>query len=149
MRAGFPFPFALAVRFPSPPLPQSSLIANMLLGMLFLAHRYSVWKYLSVFLITVGLVLCTLEDYRVKHSLEFDALFSAANLTTSPPRSTPEGGLPLWQTTIGVLLLTVSLILSAGTGIYQEFLFTNFGKHAQEALFYVVSGVRAWDFNPN
>ena len=36
----------------------------------------------------------------------------------------------------GVSLLTFALILSARMGIYQEHLFTTYGKHAKEALFY-------------
>ena len=36
----------------------------------------------------------------------------------------------------GVFLLTFALILSTRMGIYQEDLFTTYGKHPKEALFY-------------
>ncbi|XP_037087427.1 UDP-xylose and UDP-N-acetylglucosamine transporter-like [Pollicipes pollicipes] len=38
--------------------------------------------------------------------------------------------------TIGVALLTSALLLSARLGIYQEVLYTTFGKHSQQALFF-------------
>ncbi|KAJ8983321.1 hypothetical protein NQ317_010860 [Molorchus minor] len=43
-----------------------SLIANMILGILLLKKRYSLEKYLSVFLITIGIIICTLYSSKEK-----------------------------------------------------------------------------------
>jgi len=42
---------------------------------------------------------------------------------------------------VGVILLTISLVTSARLGIYQEVLFTKYGKQSREAVFYSVSMV--------
>lgn len=39
---------------------QGSLIANMCLGMLLLRKRYDLSKYVSVFMITMGIAVCTI-----------------------------------------------------------------------------------------
>ncbi|OTF79935.1 UDP-xylose and UDP-N-acetylglucosamine transporter-like protein [Euroglyphus maynei] len=114
----------------------SSLVANMLLGMLILRHRYSLNKFLSVIAITIGLILCTIEDYRLKHSLNYMDIFSLifqSNDQSSSTISSPS----TWTTTIGITLLTASFLSSAALGIYQEFLAKKFGKNSNEALFYV------------
>ncbi|PRD27050.1 UNVERIFIED_CONTAM: UDP-xylose and UDP-N-acetylglucosamine transporter [Trichonephila clavipes] len=36
----------------------------------------------------------------------------------------------------GILLLSFSLLMSAGLGIYQEIIYKQYGKHPQEMLFY-------------
>lgn len=101
----------------------------MLMGIVFLRHRYTLSKYLSVLLITAGLIVCTLEDYRVRHSIDFEQLLFEPN--TGSVR----------KTTIGIGFLTASLLLSAAIGIYQEFLSKSFGKFPQQMLFYVVRKV--------
>ncbi|CAL1684518.1 unnamed protein product [Lasius platythorax] len=37
---------------------------------------------------------------------------------------------------LGISLLTIALFISAGMGIYQEMLYSRYGKHAREALYY-------------
>lgn len=122
---------------------QSSLVANMLLGMLILRHRYSMNKFFSVIAITIGLILCTIEDYRLKYSLDYVDIFSSFlffkfknnhSITTTTSTTT--------TTTIGITLLAASFLSSAAVGIYQEYLAKNFVKNSNEALFYVVS----WNF---
>lgn len=101
----------------------SSLVANMFLGRLILSHRYSYKKYCSVALITGGLLTCTFEDYRLKFTNENDSLtVMDKNLYGQMP---------------GIFLLVASLFLSAGTGIYQEYIRKEYGKHPDESLFYV------------
>lgn len=39
---------------------QGSLIANMVMGILILKKKYSLSKYLSVFMITLGISICTI-----------------------------------------------------------------------------------------
>lgn len=98
----------------------------MFLGVLLMKHRYSLGKYLSVFLITSGLILCTFEDYRLK------------NVSTTPSSLSSSFINPdeIFSQTLGILFLVASLLLSSGTGIYQEYLKSNHGKHPEESLLY-------------
>uniref|UniRef100_A0A1A9WF29 UDP-xylose and UDP-N-acetylglucosamine transporter n=1 Tax=Glossina brevipalpis TaxID=37001 RepID=A0A1A9WF29_9MUSC len=105
-----------------------SLMANMLMGILILKRRYVISKYLSVLLITVGIVMCT--------------LVSATEVEdTSNPKlkSTIAGNekysVIFWWT-LGIIILTVALLISACMGIYQEFLYKKYGKRSREALYY-------------
>ena len=87
-------------------------------------HRYSFQKYVSVFLITFGLIVCTFEDYRLKNVSTTSSSFNFLNADE------------LSSQTFGIIFLIASLLLSSGTGIYQEYLKSNFGKHAEESLLY-------------
>ncbi|CAG2113885.1 unnamed protein product [Medioppia subpectinata] len=90
----------------------------MPLIMIFRARRYSASKYISVLIITIGIIICTLASVR-------DTDKSHSNETISS-----------FDWTFGILLLLFSLFVSANTGIFQEKLFQQFGKHPREALFY-------------
>ncbi|XP_027202877.1 nucleotide sugar transporter SLC35B4-like [Dermatophagoides pteronyssinus] len=118
----------------------SSLVANMLLGMLILRHRYSLNKFISVIAITIGLILCTIEDYRLKHSMNYMDIFSLffINFQSEKNQSTTTTiATTTWTTTIGIILLTASFLSSAAVGIYQEYLAKNFIKNSNETLYYV------------
>ncbi|XP_063217982.1 UDP-xylose and UDP-N-acetylglucosamine transporter [Bacillus rossius redtenbacheri] len=102
-----------------------SLITNMIMGILILKKTYTFSKYLSVIMITTGIVMCTIvsgkevKDTRpgqehVKNN-EYEVFF--------------------WWV-VGIILLTVALFVSARMGIYQEVLYGRYGKHPSEALFY-------------
>lgn len=39
-----------------------SLLANMILGVFILKRRYTLWKYLSALMITIGVFICTLAS---------------------------------------------------------------------------------------
>lgn len=100
-----------------------SLITSMMLGIIILKRRYPVSKYVSVIMITVGVATCTIESgkYIQKHPSEpvgKDSLYD----------------LIIWC--IGVVLMTLSLFMSARMGIYQESLSLEYGKNPREALFY-------------
>lgn len=99
-----------------------SLIASMLLGILILNRRYSMSKYVSVIMISLGVGTCTFESGKyIKH----------------PDEPVSEHGVyDLFIWTVGVLLMTLSLFLSARMGIYQESLALEYGKNPKEALFY-------------
>lgn len=107
----FDIPMPLHMIFKS-----GSLVTSMLLGMLILKKRYSVLKYLSVLLVSVGIFIATFASKKVKMD-EFEH--------TSEDQ--------LW---IGISLLSFSLIMSALLGIYQEAIYKKYGKHPQEMLFY-------------
>ncbi|KAL8595202.1 hypothetical protein ACOMHN_043355 [Nucella lapillus] len=98
-----------------------SLVANLLLGVLILKKQYKSTKYLSVVLITLGIILCTI---------------ASASDVESQPSHTDDlfHDMCLWG--LGVFLLVVSLLLAARMGIFQEQTYAKFGKHPSEALFY-------------
>ena len=45
----------------------------------------------------------------------------------------------VWMMLVGIILLLCSLVVSAGLGIYQEKIFSEYGNQSSEALFYNVS----------
>lgn len=95
------------------------LIASLVMGVLVLGRSYSLSKYLSVIMITLGTIICTFA--------------SAENLeeTRDPADST----FTTWLTGIGIL--TFALFMSARMGIFQEMLYVRHGKHPREALFFI------------
>lgn len=100
-----------------------SLIANMIMGIIILHKRYDFSKYLSVFMITLGIILCT--------------IVSGSNVESTQVNQTEESSFSVffWWT-LGITLLTVALFISARMGLYQEVLYKRYGKHPDEALFY-------------
>ncbi|XP_037925751.1 UDP-xylose and UDP-N-acetylglucosamine transporter [Hermetia illucens] len=106
-----------------------SLIANMIMGILILKKRYELSKYVSVLMITAGIVICTIVSG------------SDVQDTSNPDIRKPQGteksqfSVFFWWT-LGITLLTVALFISARMGIYQEVLYKRYGKHPREALFY-------------
>uniref|UniRef100_A0A2K5DGH2 Solute carrier family 35 member B4 n=1 Tax=Aotus nancymaae TaxID=37293 RepID=A0A2K5DGH2_AOTNA len=87
-----------------------SLIANMILGIIILKKRYSIFKYTSIALVSVGIFICTFMS--AKQVVRTDVCF------------------------LGIGALTFALLMSARMGIFQETLYKRFGKHSKEALFY-------------
>uniref|UniRef100_A0A2K6RVA2 Solute carrier family 35 member B4 n=1 Tax=Rhinopithecus roxellana TaxID=61622 RepID=A0A2K6RVA2_RHIRO len=87
-----------------------SLIANMILGIIILKKRYSIFKYTSIALVSVGIFICT--------------FMSAKQVVRSS------------QIILCIGALTFALLMSARMGIFQETLYKQFGKHSKEALFY-------------
>ncbi|KAF7268500.1 ER GDP-fucose transporter [Rhynchophorus ferrugineus] len=113
-----------------------SLIANMIMGILLLNKKYTWDKYLSVFMITAGIIICTLYSSK-------DVGNACLDCDNTNPQLPQDGNKPssvdvdqfFWWI-IGILLLTGALLLSARMGIYQETLYKVHGKHPEEALFY-------------
>lgn len=102
-----------------------SLIANMIMGILILNKRYAFSKYVSVFMITVGIVICTvISGTEVKSTANPDLVQSEASQFSV-----------LFWWALGITLLTVALFMSARMGIYQEVLYKKHGKYADEALY--------------
>uniref|UniRef100_A0A8D2Q1N4 Solute carrier family 35 member B4 n=1 Tax=Varanus komodoensis TaxID=61221 RepID=A0A8D2Q1N4_VARKO len=89
-----------------------SLIANMALGIIILKKRYTVSKYTSIALVSLGIFTCT--------------FMSAKQVSVSAF---------IWWL-LGIAALTFALLMSARMGIFQETLYADFGKHSKEALFY-------------
>ncbi|XP_076750246.1 ER GDP-fucose transporter [Xylocopa sonorina] len=103
-----------------------SLIANMIMGIIILKKKYAFSKYMSVFMITFGIAICTVVSSKDIKSLQ------AKNVEQVP--TTPWDDFFWWV--LGISLLTIALFISARMGIYQEELHKKYGKNAREALYY-------------
>ncbi|XP_024410754.2 nucleotide sugar transporter SLC35B4 isoform X2 [Desmodus rotundus] len=99
-----------------------SLIANMVLGIIILKKRYSVFKYTAIALVSVGIFICT--------------SMSAKQVTSQSSLSENDGFQAFAWWLLGIGALTFALLMSARMGIFQETLYKQFGKHSKEALFY-------------
>jgi len=95
-----------------------SLMANMLLGVVILGKQYSMSKYVSILMITAGIITCTYSSTSSKSVEGGD-----------------EDKEESWIM-VGISLLTFALFMSARMGIYQEVVYSKHGKHPREALFY-------------
>jgi len=98
-----------------------SLMANMLLGVMILGKQYTVSKYLSILMITVGIITCT---------------YSSTSSKSVEGGVEDEGEKEESWIMVGISLLTFALFMSARMGIYQEVVYSKHGKHPREALFY-------------
>uniref|UniRef100_A0A8C4QVB6 Solute carrier family 35 member B4 n=1 Tax=Eptatretus burgeri TaxID=7764 RepID=A0A8C4QVB6_EPTBU len=98
-----------------------SLVANMVLGIIILKKRYSLSKYLSITLVSLGITICTLMS---------------ANQVTNKHSEDEEGSYAFIHWMIGIGMLTFALFMSAYMGIFQEMLYKQYGKLPKEALFY-------------
>ncbi|NP_001126093.1 nucleotide sugar transporter SLC35B4 [Pongo pygmaeus] len=99
-----------------------SLIANMILGIIILKKRYSIFKYTSIALVSVGIFICT--------------FMSAKQVTSQSSLSENDGFQAFVWWLLGIGALTFALLMSARMGLFQETLYKRFGKHSKEALFY-------------
>lgn len=99
-----------------------SLIANMILGIIILKKRYSMFKYTSIALVSAGIFICT--------------FMSAKQVTVQSSLSDKDGFQAFAWWLLGIGALTFALLMSARMGIFQETLYRQFGKHSKEALFY-------------
>ncbi|KAM4873756.1 nucleotide sugar transporter SLC35B4 [Thomomys bottae] len=99
-----------------------SLIASMILGIIILKKRYSIFKYTSIALVSTGIFICT--------------FMSAKQVTSQSTLSENDGFRAFVWWLLGIGALTFALLMSARMGIFQETLYKQFGKHSKEALFY-------------
>ncbi|XP_065674547.1 UDP-xylose and UDP-N-acetylglucosamine transporter isoform X2 [Hydra vulgaris] len=95
-----------------------SVMASMALGVLLLKRSYSLTKYVSVAMITIGIGMCL--------------LFSTKDQKNE---SEPEVNFFTWLW--GVFLLTCSLFMGARLGVCQEEIALKYGKYPEESSFYL------------
>uniref|UniRef100_L7M6B5 Putative solute carrier family 35 member b4 n=1 Tax=Rhipicephalus pulchellus TaxID=72859 RepID=L7M6B5_RHIPC len=100
-----------------------SLIANMVLAIILQKRRYPLFKHLAVYMITLGIVICTI------------ASVGGGKVKEVGTAEMEEGS--IYTKCVGIGLLLFALLLSARMGIYQETLYARHGKHPRESLFYV------------
>ncbi|ESO99426.1 hypothetical protein LOTGIDRAFT_231075 [Lottia gigantea] len=98
-----------------------TLAATMILGIFILKRQYKLSKYISVALITLGIIICTI---------------SSASQVESHPSKTGNLANDYFMWLIGIALLVFALFMSSLMGIFQEKTYKQFGKHPKEALFY-------------
>lgn len=114
MAFNFNIPMTLHIIFRA-----GSLIASLILGKIIMKKSYMTSKYVSVILISVGIVICTIASVKPSDSDE-------------PGKE----GNSLLTWTLGIAMLCFALYMTARMGIFQEQIYTRFGKHPREALFY-------------
>ena len=94
---------------------QGSLAASLITEKLILGRCHSKKKSLAVILMTFGIIMFTYASSKQvqeeNHILDWIA---------------------------GIILLSTSLVLSARMGIYQEQIYSKYGRHHKEALFFTV-----------
>jgi len=114
-----------------------SLIANMVMGVFILKKKYRWDKYLSVFMITAGIIICTLYSSKEvgNKSCTDCEITDKLGANQQQQNEIVDANQFFWWM-IGIFLLTGALLLSARMGIYQETLYKVHGKHPEEALFY-------------
>ncbi|XP_022301739.2 UDP-xylose and UDP-N-acetylglucosamine transporter-like isoform X1 [Crassostrea virginica] len=109
-----------------------SMIPSLVLGVLILKKNYSKAKYLSVILVTIGIATCTIASARQ----EVKSVHENKELSKDPETEAQNVFQDLMLWTLGLVMLTVALFLTAGMGIIQEKTYKQFGKHPKESLFY-------------
>merc|ERR1712222_228038 len=113
------------------------LLVNMLMGISIMRKTYNRIKYVSVVMISCGIFLCTVMSATNRVSIKTGKVIFYNETESEEHVLVDEFDYEeLRQMVCGVVLLTFALILSTRMGIYQEDLFTMYGKHAKEALFY-------------
>lgn len=100
-----------------------SLIANMVLGIILLNKKYTLREYVSIILITAGIILATLASSKQSYSKNGELVESNELVAF------------IWWI-LGIAMLTFALLLSAGMGLIQENLYKTHGKYPDEALYY-------------
>ena len=116
------------------------LLVNMLMGIFIMNKTYDRVKYVSVIMISLGIFLCTVMSATNRVSIKTGKVIfyneSESSDNTVHDVVDDYDWEEVRQMVCGVFLLTIALVLSTRMGIYQEDLFTTYGKHAKEALFY-------------
>ncbi|KAL3114945.1 hypothetical protein niasHT_011381 [Heterodera trifolii] len=100
-----------------------SLLTSLLMNRLLLGREYPLKKYLSVLAITLGIILCTLATSNLEKKIE-----SVLSLEEA------EKHYREWA--VGVLMLSAALLISSYLAICQERMYSKYGRHPREAMFY-------------
>ncbi|KAI9495005.1 UAA transporter [Zychaea mexicana] len=93
------------------------LFANMVMGAVILGKRYPKGQVIGVGLVTMGVVWATLDN-------------------ANPSAKGGEDQADTGEFLIGITILVIGMILSAGMGLIQEVTYKKYGKQWREGLFY-------------
>lgn len=117
-----------------------SLIANLVLGILYLNKKYTASKYIGVFMVTIGITMATMASAGELNKEVIQPYDEEDDLTVEIEDDSEwveESSLTdFMYLCIGILMLLFALFVSAAMGIYQEMLYSEHGKHPKEAMFY-------------
>ncbi|VDD86042.1 unnamed protein product [Enterobius vermicularis] len=113
-----------------------SLLASLVMTKLLQGRQYSLRKYFSVIMITVGIIICTLATSSLQASL-YRGLIILRNYCKSSGMDAEQAARHYKEWLIGVGMLVTVLVASAYLGICQENMYRKYGKHTREAMFYV------------
>lgn len=97
----------------------------MVMGIIILRKRYDLSKYVSVLMITIGIVICTIVS---------GSKVESTQVKKTEAEEDPASVFFWWS--LGIALLTIALFVSARMGLYQEVLYKRYGKYPDEALYY-------------
>ncbi|KAL1935865.1 hypothetical protein VTP01DRAFT_5005 [Rhizomucor pusillus] len=92
------------------------LFTNMVMGAIILKKRYPLGQIVGVGLVTLGVAWATLDNANVSNDNSDEASVS--------------------EFLVGITLLVIAMILSAGLGLLQEVTYKKYGKEWREGLFY-------------
>ncbi|KAJ1666250.1 golgi uridine diphosphate-N- acetylglucosamine transporter [Coemansia sp. RSA 1646] len=121
MAFGFKVSIPLHIVFRS-----SGLLANMACGFLVMKKRYPAKQVVAVVMVSIGVVVATMASVGSKD----DSGTPGATATHT------NHGLQISDSAIGIVFLSLSVVLAALLGLYQETTYVKYGKHWQEGLFY-------------
>ncbi|THU89634.1 UAA transporter [Dendrothele bispora CBS 962.96] len=96
----------------------AGLAVSMLFGFLILNRRYSLKQVFSVIMVTIGVVVATLSK------------------SSSSTKASSKEAEDMYQYTIGIIMLVLSLVLSGILGILQEKTYKKYGPCWKEGVFY-------------
>ncbi|KAJ2660863.1 golgi uridine diphosphate-N- acetylglucosamine transporter [Coemansia sp. RSA 1200] len=126
MAFGFKVSIPLHIVFRS-----SGLIANMVCGVLVMNKRYPVKQVVAVVMVSVGVVVATMSNIVGPEGDREDDVGGAESTTGFGAH-----GYQINESVVGIIFLSLSVVLAALLGLYQESTYIKYGKHWQEGLFY-------------
>jgi UDP-xylose/UDP-N-acetylglucosamine transporter B4 len=135
LKYNVPMPLILIFR-------SGALIANMIVAVVFQRRSFPQTKYVSVLLVTIGIILCTVMSIKSKpKNLEDDEGESSWTffglIDNAKKMSREEHDEYIFWLLVGIGLLTFALFVGAAMGVYQEEIYKKHGKYPREALFYI------------
>ncbi len=92
----------------------------MVLGIIILKKTYSAREYFSVLLISIGIFMCTLASANEKNSPNHPVISQISDDYSE-----------MFWWTVGIIMLTLALVLSAVMGLIQEKLYATHGKRKE------------------
>lgn len=114
LRFNIPMPLHIVFR-------SGSVMVSMLLGFIFFDRKFSKFQIIGVFLVTLGVIISTI----------------ASNNHASKNES------PL-KFMFGLGVLSLALVISCLLGQYQQIVYTKYGRHWREGLFYTHALCLPW-----
>lgn len=118
---------------------KGSLLTSLLMNVFYLRRREEPRKYFSAFAVTLGIILCTLATADLEKVRETDPGAKLFRIQSDASLSLNEAEKHFKEWAIGIAMLITALVLSSYMAICQERMYTGYGKHPREAMFYIAS----------